>query len=95
MSTLLFKRNLPVSIYWKRLCRQSQRDLEMTPQLAGKGNESDQWLPSVTAPEQEMKDNLPKTDPVEFKIPQTENWGKNRAIWCIYQSRGVGAAAIM
>ena len=50
----------------------------MTPQLAEKGNESDQWLPSATASEQEMKDNLPKTDPVEFKIPSTENWGKSR-----------------
>ena len=24
-----------------------------------------------------MKDYLPKTDPVGFKIPQTENWGKD------------------
>lgn len=43
---------------------------------AGKGSESDEWLPSVMTPGQEMKDYLPKTDPVgPFKMPQTENWG--------------------
>lgn len=51
-------------------------DQEMTPLLAQKSNESDQWLPSVLPPGQEMKDYLPKTDPVGFKIPETENWGK-------------------
>ena len=77
-----------MSVYWKWTCRQSERDLETTPQLADKGNESDQWLPSVTAPEQEMKDHLPKTDPVEFKIPQTENWGKSCIIVLCYYHVG-------
>ena len=45
--------------------------------LADKSNESDLWLPSVLPPGQEMKDYLPKTDPVGFKIPQTENWGND------------------
>lgn len=45
---------------------------------AGKGSESDEWLPSVMAPGQEMKDYLPKTDPVgPFKMPQTENWDED------------------
>jgi len=48
----------------------------MAPLPAEKDSESDQWLPSVMPPGQEMKDYIPKTDPVGFKIPQTENWGK-------------------
>jgi len=49
----------------------------MTPLLATQDSQSDQWLPSVLPPGQEMSDYLPKTDPVgQFKIPQTENWGK-------------------
>ena len=48
----------------------------MTSLQAEKGNEAAQWLPSVMGPGQEAKDYLPKTDPVGFKMPQTENWGK-------------------
>ena len=56
-------------------CRSSKQEQEMTPLVADKGKESDLWLPSVLPPGQEMKDYLPKTDPVGFQIPQTENWG--------------------
>ena len=54
----------------------------MTPLMAEKGDESDQ-LPSVMVSGHEMKDYLPKTDPVGFKIPQTENWGKRSKEYCV------------
>ena len=47
---------------------------------AEKGNESELWLPSVLPPGQEMKDYLPKADPVGFKIPETENWGNDACL---------------
>jgi len=53
----------------------------MTPLMAKQDSESDQWLPSVMPPGQEMSDYVPKTDPVgQFKIPQTENWGTTSCV---------------